>query len=125
MLRPQAWEIGRVEDLFFAPDSRGVQDGWRRTLGELDALADAVEADGARVSLLVLPFRFQLDEGAPPALPQERLRAWAAERGVGYLDALPGLKQAGHASFLDYDHLSPAGARRVAQEVVLSGLLAD
>jgi lysophospholipase L1-like esterase len=123
LLAARSWEIRNVEQLFFERGSRKVEEGWERALAELSALADAVEADGARFALLVFPFRFQLDPDAPPPDPQERLRSWAQARGAAFLDVLPTLRRVGRPGFVDYDHLSHAGATVVARELAQSGLL--
>ena len=123
LLRPHASEIRQVEELFLAPEPARVEAAWSRTFSELDALRAEVAADGARFVLLVFPFRFQVQPGAPRPLPQERLRAWAETSRVPIVDPLPALRGLGPAAFIDYDHLSPAGARLVAEQVVRSSVL--
>ncbi len=123
LLRPQAHEIRRVEELFLVPEPERVEAGWALTLSELDALRAEVSSDGVRFGLIVFPFRFQLRPAAPEPLPQHRLRAWAEASGVPMVDPLPELRSLGPAAFLDYDHLSPRGAQLVAEQLVLSGVL--
>ena len=123
LLRPQAREIARVEELFLEPRAAHVRKAWNRTFAELDALVDEVRTDGAGFGLVVLPFRFQLRANSPAAPPQERLHSWAEGRDVPFLDALPALHRAGWDAFLDYDHLSAKGARTVAQAIASSDLL--
>lgn len=111
----QGREIANVEELFTAGDSRRVRDAFERFFAELRELRDAVRADGARLAVVVLPFRFQLEPGAPPASVQARLGAFARREGLPWLDLLPVLQALGPAAFRDYDHLSPAGAALVAE----------
>jgi lysophospholipase L1-like esterase len=115
-------EIRSVEELFETPRSRGVEDGFAHFFAELGALRDEVEDDGAELALLVFPFRFQLEAGAPPPLVQERIAGFCAEAGLRCVDLLPGLQRTGPEVFHDYDHLSVQGARRVAEIVLQSGL---
>jgi hypothetical protein len=122
ILRPQAWEIARVEELFYDDDSTRVRDGWKRTFAELESLAEQVHGDGASFGLVVLPFRLQVEADAPEAIPQEKLRLFAQKQGIGYFDALPTLSKVGPRAFLDYDHLSSTGARAVAAAISESDL---
>lgn len=123
LLRARDREIGQVEDLFAFPDSERVRRGWSLTLEEIRALAAEVQEDGARFTLLVFPFRFQVREGAPGPLAQQRVAQFSRENGIPYLDLLPAFSSLGEAAFVDYDHLSPQGARLVARTLVGSGLL--
>jgi len=123
VLRAREREIARVEELFLFPDSERVRRGFELTLEEIRALAEEVRADGARFTLLVFPFRFQVEEGTASPGPQQRLERFSRESGIPYLDLLPALRGAGREAFLDYDHLSPKGAERVARALVKSGLL--
>jgi hypothetical protein len=124
LLRARDREIGRVEELVLFPDSERVRRGWELTLEEIRALAAEVGEDGARFTLLVFPFRFQVAAGASRALPQQRVAEFSRESGIDQLDLLPALRRLGEGGFIDYDHLSPQGARLVARALVASGLLA-
>jgi lysophospholipase L1-like esterase len=119
----QGREIGSVEELFREPESRRVRQAFALFLDEVRALRRAVEADGARLDVVVLPFRFQLEAGAPAPSVQATLRDLLAAEGLRSLDLLPALARLGATAFVDYDHLSPAGARLVAGE--LRALLPD
>jgi len=123
LLRPQAREIARVEELFLEPDAAYVRNAWDRTFAELDALLDEVRADGTSFGLVVFPFRFQLQTASLAAPPQAQLRMWAESRDVPFLDTLPALRREGRDPFIDYDHLSAAGARTVARAIIASDLL--
>ncbi len=55
---------------------------------------------------------------------QERIASFCSSEGLRCLDLLPTLGGLGPAAFVDYDHLSPAGASLVADTLHASGLLA-
>jgi HEAT repeat protein len=115
--------IQNVEQLFYQPDAPKVREGFARFFAEVRALKREVEADGSRLDLVVFPFRFQTAPDAPPPLAQERIAAFCAQEGLRCLDLLPMLRDWGPAAFLDYDHFSAEGARRVADHLYASGLL--
>src|SRR5207249_1489815 len=54
---------------------------------------------------------------------QERIAEFCMAQGIPFLDLLPHLRPLGEGAFLDYDHLSAAGARRVAEALADSALL--
>jgi lysophospholipase L1-like esterase len=116
-------EIDSVERLFAEPDARRVREAIVRFFEEIRALRREVEADGARLALVVFPFRFQLQPGAPPPVVQERIASFCASEGLRCLDLLPSLSGVGPSAFLDYDHLSPSGSAFVADTLYASGLL--
>lgn len=114
-LDAQGREIRGVEELFEAGESRRVREAFERFGTELRALRAAVQGDGARLAVVVFPFRFQLEPGAPPPRAQQRLRDLVAGEGLPFLDLLPVLQPHGPAAFRDYDHLSVQGAAVVAE----------
>ena len=87
------------------------------------ALRREVEADGAAFALVVFPFRFQVEPGAPAPVVQQRIASFCATEGLRCLDLLPAISRVGPAAFVDYDHLSPSGAAFVADTLYASGLL--
>ncbi|MBU2488377.1 MAG: SGNH/GDSL hydrolase family protein [Proteobacteria bacterium] len=114
-IRPERAEIARVEELFTHPDHPKVQNGYRLFFREIQALAREVERDGARLAVLLFPFRFQvLDPGFAP-LPQEAVRSFCSENGILYVDVASPLIRAGECAFVDYGHLSPLGAEVAAR----------
>ena len=119
----QRREIHSVEELFRAPESATVREALRLTLADIRTLAAEVRADGGRLSVIVFPFRFQLRADAPAPSAQQELGAFCTAEGLPFLDALPALRDLGEDAFHDYDHFSPAGARRVAEWVAESGVL--
>jgi lysophospholipase L1-like esterase len=116
--------IDQVERLFSEPDAPRVRAALDEFFEEVRALVREVRADGASVALVVFPFRFQVEAGAPRPIVQERIASFCAGEGLPCLDLLPALSQVGPAAFADYDHLSPAGASLVADTLYASGLLA-
>jgi HEAT repeat protein/lysophospholipase L1-like esterase len=110
-------EIASVEELFERRESPKVRQAMGRFFEEIRALRDEVEKDGGRLSVIVFPFRFQVVPGAPEPSVQREIEAFAASEGLPFRDLLPVLAPLGESAFVDYDHLSPAGARRVAEEL--------
>lgn len=107
-------EIAAVEELFVEPPPRRVREGWRLFREQLHALRQDVEQSGARLAVMVFPFRFQVVPGAPAPVAQQQLAAVCRLEGLDLLDLLPALQPQGTAAFLDYDHLTPGGAETVA-----------
>lgn len=116
-------EIRSVEQLFAQGDSKTVREGWQRFFDEVRALKAEVVRDGATLSLLVLPFRFQIQDGAPPPLAQQQIEEFCRAERLRCIDLLPRIRAAGEAAFIDYDHLSPEGSRVVAEAIDASELL--
>jgi HEAT repeat protein/lysophospholipase L1-like esterase len=117
-------EIHSVEELFTHPDSPKVKDAFRRMFEDIRTLDREVRADGASLAVLVLPFRFQVQEGAPPPNAQATIGAFCREQKIPFLDLLPAIKPKGVDAYYDYDHFSALGARTVAETVIASGFLA-
>ena len=61
--------------------------------------------------------------GAPDPTVQSEIEAFCRREGVPFLDLLPALRPLGEAAFVDYDHLSIAGAARVAETLAASAIL--
>jgi HEAT repeat protein len=118
-------EIENVERLFLTPDAPRVRKALEGFFDEVRALRQEVESDGATFAVIVFPFRFQVEETAPPPVVQERIGSFCDEEGLTCLDLLPVLRAAGPESFLDYDHLSRSGARLVARTLQESPLLPE
>jgi HEAT repeat protein/lysophospholipase L1-like esterase len=116
-------EIASVEELFADERSPRVERAFDLFFGEVRRLRDAVRSDGAQLGVLVFPFLFQLEPGAPPPRVQERIREFCRAEEMPCFDPLPEMRREGASLFNDYDHLSPAGGRFVAAWIVGSGLL--
>ena len=110
LVNAQGREISRVEELFLDRESPRVREAMARFFAEVRTLRSEVEADGARFAMIVFPFRFQLEAGAPAASVQQEIMSFCRAQGLPCLDLLPAFRAAGVSAFLDYDHLSPAGA---------------
>jgi HEAT repeat protein/lysophospholipase L1-like esterase len=116
-------EIASVEELLRDPTAPKVRDAFRLMFDDIRTLKTDVRADGGRLAVVVFPFRVQVRPGAPAPSPQRAIGQFCASEGLPFLDVLPALRDLGEAAFIDYDHFSPAGARRVAETVADSGLL--
>lgn len=118
-------EIQNVEQLFEQPESEKVREGWERFFQEVRSLAAEVRKDGALLSILVFPFRFQVLPAAPPPVAQQRIEAFCGSEGLRCLNLLPAVRAVGESAFIDYDHLSPEGTRAIAEAILASGLLPE
>lgn len=116
-------EIRRVEELFEKTDAPNVRKATSLFFEEVRALRAEVEADRAAFAMLVFPFRFQVEPGAPDSNVQKKIGAFCASEKITCLDLLPALGKMGTAAFADYDHLSREGSAFVAQTILDSGLL--
>lgn len=116
-------EIQRVEQLFSDPQAPKVREAYERFFAEVRSLRDSVQAQGARFSIVVFPFRFQVMGGAPPPVAQDAIAAFCRTDAISCLDVLPALRPLGEAAFVDYDHLSPRGAQIVAEALAAAPLI--
>lgn len=116
-------EIGSVEQLFAAPDSTTVQEAMARFFQEVKDLREEVQSTGASFALVLFPFRFQVEKGAPDPVVQRRIMAFCRSSGISCVDLEPELRAVGPSAFVDYDHLSPSGARVVAAHLAGSSLM--
>ena len=123
LIRPEKREIDSVERLFSEPDSERVREAFARFFEEVRALRLEVVADGASFALVVFPFRFQVEPGAPTPLVQQRIAEFCRDERLSCLDLLPVIGKVGAGAFRDYDHLSPSGHVLVADTLRTSGLL--
>lgn len=121
LINAEGRQITSVQDLFDNPDSPAVQVGWQLVLAELEALQHETQKDSCKLSVVIFPFRFQLDVGAPVPIAQQRLVDFCRSRGIPCLDLLPALGKIGPSAFIDESHLSPTGAQAVAEELIRWG----
>lgn len=129
----------RAQSLALEPDSEAVGRAWEITLRNLDEIFAFCDARGIPALLVAFPYTFQLDDPSDPdalGAPQRRLAAWAARRGVAWLDLLPvyaaALARSGGRAgdfFLDDDHPNPRGhalaAGAIADAIGRAGWLRD
>jgi len=121
LLNAKSREVGRVRELFDRNLSPAVEDGWSRVFQELDRLHRLAQADHSAFSVIIFPFRFQTLPDAPRPMAQERLFAWCRSREIPSIDMLSVLRRVGPNAFIDESHLSPLGARAVAEELIRWG----
>ncbi len=110
-------ELREVEELFRPGATFDV------FFDELQTLADEVRSDGVDFAVVLLPYRFQLADDAPPPRVQQALEAFCTREGLRCLDLLPSFHGLGEQAFVDENHLSVEGGRLVADEILGSGLL--
>jgi HEAT repeat protein len=120
-----AREIDSVERLFEQGDAARVRQAMTRFFDEVRSLRREAEADGARFGVLVFPFRFQVEPGAPVPSVQQEIAAFCRSESMPCLDLLTTLGRVGPSAFVDYDHLSRSGASLVADTILTSGLLPE
>ncbi len=125
LIDPEGREIDSVERLFSEPDSPRVREALARFFEEVRALRLEVVADGASFALVVFPFRFQVEPGAPGPVVQERIARFCEDEKLPCLDMLPAIGKLGTGAFRDYDHLSPSGHVLAADTLRTSGMLAE
>lgn len=123
VVNAQGREIASVEELFEEEAPARVAEAFSRFFDEVRGLRQEVRADGADLSLIVFPFRFQVQAGAPPPRAQARIAEFCRAEGLRCLDLLPELARRGEAAFVDYDHLSVAGAQAVAEALLTADLI--
>lgn len=131
------------EDVFAREPDERVRRGWEMTRALLDDLAQKVRAAGARLVLVLIPTRFQVDDalwsahaaalGIEPAtcdllIPNRVLAEWGEARGVRVVDLLEGFRARNTANSFYYAgdaHWNAAGHRLAAQLILESGALAE
>jgi HEAT repeat protein/lysophospholipase L1-like esterase len=123
VVNAQGREIQSVEQLFTQPRAPRVKEAMARFFDEMRQLRHEVASDGADFAVLVFPFRFQVQTGAPSPSVQRAIRSFCFAEELRCLDLLPILQPAGESVFVDYDHLSRSGAGLVADTLLASDLL--
>ena len=123
LLDPEAREIASVEEMFVDPESPRVRRGYERLFDEIRRLRAAVEGDGARLALVILPDADQVGPRPHRPIPQERLDAFARSEGLPLVDPLPALRAIGPPAFFDRLHLTPRGSAALAGAVLASGVI--
>lgn len=123
LLNAHAREIGDVKELFTEPDSARVRHAWELFEKELLEFGEEVSGDGARLIVVLFPFRFQLEPDAPEPIAQHRLGEFCGRHDIRFHDPLASISRIGVHAFLDYDHFSALGGQVVAGSILGSGLL--
>lgn len=109
---------------------------WQWLRGQYNNLRAALDEDGTKLAIVIVPLSYQLDE-AYPYYPQQQILRYCSEAGLNCLDTLPVIRENQTPSpFLDQDqpvrdiwHLSEHGHSVVADAVYQfireQGLLAE
>jgi len=117
------YEQYRASNLSTDAPSPAILAAWRRVEGELDGVRRETAALGVPLLLVIAPYLYQLADPAGTRQPQERLLAWARERGVAAVDLLPYFAAAAGGTparlFSDANHFSEAGHALAANALVL------
>ncbi len=91
---------------------------WRMIETDLGEIADLASREEFEVLLVILPFRFQVEEDDPMRIPQDRLIDFCGEIGMPVLDLLPRFRERrGDDLFLDTNHPTVTGHRLVAESI--------
>ena len=122
LVNAEGRQVHDVMELFASPEPAAVRDGWQRVFDELLRLRDDTRADGCDLAVLVFPFRVQLGGDAPEPIAQRTLFEFCFRNGIPCYDLLDVLKPMGPAALLDESHLSPEGAKAVAEAIVRWGI---
>jgi lysophospholipase L1-like esterase len=116
-----AEEMAAVRHMTETPPEmkRAIERAWQITLGNLSAIFDTARQRDIPALLVVFPYAFQLEPGADVDA-QERLRGFAEQRGLPFLDLLPPFRAEPDPAglMIDDSHLSPAGHALAAREIV-------
>ena len=116
-------EIASVDELFVLPEPPRVGSAYARMFAEIRRLRDEVRADGARLTVMVLPVAEQTGGRPPSPVPQDRIAAFARAEDVALLDPRSALAPLGPSAYLDRLHFTPPGSARVAEAVLASSAI--
>lgn len=110
-----------IRSLCYEPDLPKYERAWQITLENLGKLVAFCRARDLPLLLVVFPYDFQFEDVPGSSAPQRKLRAFAQEHDVPFLDLLPPLGEriaetggAARDLFVDHGHLSSYGSRLVA-----------
>jgi HEAT repeat protein/lysophospholipase L1-like esterase len=123
IVNAQGREIESIEELFEQPETARVKRGYELMFDEIRRLRDETRADGAQLTLMVMPEADQVGAHPHPPLPEERIGAFARAEGIGLLDPLAPLRAVGPSGYMDRVHLAPPGSARVADFVMASAAI--
>ncbi len=134
-VKPRAPTVFDAASFFLTQEPPAIQAGWTKTLGVLDGIHDDVLAHNARLLVVVIPTREQVQDrswtemqqqfGLTAAqvqrdLPQQKLAAWSARSGVPLVDLLPTFRAAGQSQALYFRtdrHWTAAGHALAADQI--------
>lgn len=91
---------------------------WEKISAEFQRLQEIAAAAGAKVVVVALPVRFQVDATYVEDSPQRKLKELSQQFGFAFFDLLPDLrKHQGGEIFFDHCHPNARGNEVVAQSV--------
>ncbi len=114
LVDPEDREVEQVEELFEIPPPPKIQNAYELFFQELLSLSKAAEKSGAQFCVTLFPFLFQVRESMDP-IPQKLLEDFCKKNSIRYINILPVFEGTGDTCFIDHDHLSPIGAKKVAR----------
>jgi len=121
-----------VRTLVDDPDDPEIRKAWEMTAENLHGLFSLTREHDVPILLVLVPFRFQLDDPEGSSGPQQKAGAIASEAEVAVLDLLPVLAarmrdrgETPNDYYLDADHLTALGneivGRALADRIVREG----
>jgi lysophospholipase L1-like esterase len=114
-------QAASVRQVFDDPGHPAVRDGWEKVFEDLLRLQRETQQDRCDLSVVVFPFRFQLETDPPPPVAQKKMCEFSRRHGIPCLDLRDALTPLGPKAMIDDSHLSPLGTKRVAEELIRWG----
>ncbi|MBN2406606.1 MAG: hypothetical protein JXJ19_02815 [Elusimicrobia bacterium] len=110
--------------MIYEPDKPWFRNAWKITLGNLSKIVELCRDKDIPLLLVITPYNHQFENIKDYSAPQEKLRLFAIENNVPFLDMLPVLDETAKRNnispmgyYLDYSHLSASGSRVVAEAI--------
>ena len=115
--KAKQFEYVSLELLIYDPNHPDVVMAWDETLGLLEKITSLAKKEEIPLVILVTPFIFQLTTDVQFSSPQERLRMFATEKNIPFVDLLDALK------LVFAEVVNPELTReQISEEVVLHSL---
>ena len=134
-VKPRAPTVFDAASFFLTQEPPAISTGWSQTLGVLDSIRADVQAHNARLIVVAIPTREQVqdpswremqtqfglsDTQLQRDLPQQKLAAWATHTGTPLVDLLPAFRAAGQNQALYFRtdrHWTAAGHTLAADQI--------